>query len=227
MKRYNKIVITFKVSVIEGERRNLNMFLNEARVEEIKDILYLCYEERQMTAFPSSCGLVSEVLAYLFGISELSDEYEIFYQRGHYRNDEYEEDCDDEEYLDFKRGDNLDRFPCINCTCYFMNQHSWIELVSKKDGKITILDFTSIQFGDYSGFVLETERDRESLYEFMKRHSTFLIEEKNPLFKNYIPSQDRFNRNYLISKVEQEMKADEYDFLTLVGMLNEMGYLTE
>lgn len=205
----------------EGES---NMFLNEARINEVKDILYHCYQTD--VSFPRSCGTVSMVLAYLFELSDLSDEYEITYERGHYRNENEEEWCE-ELSLDFQRGDNLENFPCFNCNCDYMVGHSWIELVSKIDQEIFILDFTSIQFeedfGDYHEELLDSDHDKDSLYDYISRRSKFVIDNTDWRFNHYINSERTRTGKELVRTVKETIEENCTSMLTVT--LERMGYL--
>lgn len=204
------------------------MFLNEARIEEVKSVLYHHYKTDVF--FPRSCGSVSMALAYLFAISDLSKEYNVSYQRGHYRNDNEEEDsyCDELDFA-FKRGADLEAFPCLNCSCDYMVGHSWIELESKADGRIIILDFTSIQFEedfyDYQDELLNSEYNKNELYDYLSKRSKFVVKSEDYQFERYIDSERTYTSEYVIQSVKDTIKRNGASDLTV--LLEQLGYLEQ
>ena len=201
------------------------MFLNEARIEEVKNVLYHHYKTD--ASFPRSCGSVSMALAYLFEMSDLSKEYEVSYQRGHYRNDndEWGDECHEFDFT-FKRGDNLESFPCLNCSCDYMVGHSWIELESKVDKEIIILDFTSIQFEedfyDYQDELFSLEYSKNELYDYIAMRSKFVVRNEDYQFDRYINSERTYTGRYLIQAVEDTVKNNGASDLTI--LLERLGY---
>lgn len=180
------------------------MPLNEKRIQEVKEVLYHHY--RTDWHFPRSCGYVSMTLAYLFEKSELSSEYDICYKRGHYRNDNEEEDSHCNELSrEYDRYSPLNSFPCTNCGCDYMIGHSWIEITDKRNGEALILDFTSIQFeedfADYHQELLDSDFNATELYEYLGKNSNFVIKESDYQFKNYIKSQESYTGKELIEGI--------------------------
>lgn len=202
------------------------MILSKERIEEVQKVLYHHYLND--VVFPRSCGSVSMVLAYLFEKSNLSNDYEISYQRGHYRNDNEEEYfyCDEVSFT-FNRGDNLDKFPCLNCNCDYMVGHSWIELKNKKDNKVTILDFTSIQFEedfiDYHEELLNIKYDKESLYNYLLKRSKFVVHETDFQFNRYINSQRTYTGSHLVKTVKEIIENKGASDLSI--LLEQLGYI--
>jgi len=202
------------------------MFLSKERIEEVQSVLHHHYLTD--VAFPRSCGSVSMALSYLFEKSSLSNDYDISYQRGHYRNDNEEEDCYcDEVSFTFKRGDNLDKFPCLNCHCDYMVGHSWIELKNKKDNKVTILDFTSIQFEedfiDYQEELLNSKHGKESLYHYLLERSKFVVHETDFQFNRYISSERTYTGAHLVKTVQETIENKGVSDLSI--LLERLGYI--
>lgn len=199
---------------------------------DIKKILQ--YHYKKDDSFPRSCGSVSMVLLYVLENSKLKDEYNISYKRGHFKNELEQEDCFcDESIIDFsfdiKRGDDLTNFCCIGCnSCDYMVNHSWIEIENKKDKKITILDFTSIQFEEdfyeYNNELLENDFNEDELYEYLKERSKFIINEKDKEFNNYLVSEKEYSGEQILEIVDNLLKEKDDSELTL--LLKELDYLS-
>lgn len=204
------------------------MLLNKKMVEEVKNVLYHHYLTD--VAFPRSCGSVSMVLTYIFQTTTLSNNYEISCHRGHYRNDNEYEDCYcDESSFIFKRGDNLDNFPCLNCSCDYMVGHSWIEFKNKDTHAVTILDFTSIQFeddfGDYHEDLISSNHNKISLYNYLSKHSKFIIEEEDIQFNRYISSERVYTGSHLIKAVQDTIDNNSCSDLSI--LLERLGYINK
>lgn len=195
-------------------------------LKEIKDVLF--YHYKNDVVFPRSCSSVSMTLAYLLELSEVSSSYEVYYKRGHYRNDNEEEDiyCHELEG-EYRRGCSMKTFPCLNCNCDYMVGHSWIELVSKTDRETIILDFTSIQFEpdfvDYHSDLLESDHNKDSLYKYLVARSKFIVEESDYQFSRYINSGHTHTGECLVETVKELIEGEEDSDLTLI--LKALGYL--
>lgn len=202
------------------------MLLSEKRIQEVKEILY--YHYRTDVVFPRSCGSVSMILTYLFEKSELSSEYDIYYKRGHYRNDNEEEDslCEDLS-VEYDRYSSLKSFPCVNCGCDYMVGHSWIEIINKESNEMIILDFTSIQFeeefADYHQELLDSEFDETELYDFLAKNSTFIVKKTDDKFRNYINSQKSYAGKEVVEGILKAANGGYETDLTLA--LKELNYL--
>lgn len=179
-------------------------------MEKGSEILYLCYKED--INFPRSCGLVSSFMAYnLFNNEEIRNLYDVNYFRGHYRDDNEEDDC---PYLDLNDDDFSE---CIDCSCDFIVGHSWIELVNKNTNKIHIIDLTSSQFsddiGDLEVFLMENKcLSKSEVVNTLSNYGSF-IEDINK--DNYIrtsngtPGEEIFNTiSYTVS--EAGISIDEF-----------------
>lgn len=199
-------------------------------IKDVKEVMYFHY--KCDISFPRSCGSISTILTYVFQNTKLKNLYEISYKRGHFKNKLQEEDCfcDENMYnlsFDFQRGYDLADFSCINCGCNYMVEHSWIELKNLKDNKISILDFTSIQFEEecynYFDEIQNTKFNEDSLYEYLKDRSCFIIEEDDERFYNYIVSKEGYSGEDLLKSVDNILKGKEDNQLTIV--LKELNYI--
>lgn len=148
-------------------------------------------------SFPRSCGLVSMLVTFdIHAIPGLAEHFDIYYCRGHFRDNYYADEnfCDDYEEVD---RDTADCSNCVDCTCEHMAQHSWIELVHKNSGKTIILDFTSIQFGeffmDHHETILTTRWTEQSLFEYLINNSEFFISEIHTNFEHYLNTGNRLS----------------------------------
>lgn len=190
---------------------NFNIYKQEIELQ-VKPILYYAYLND--LSFPRSCGIVSNLLTYYLH-SKIKSSFYIHYIRGIFKNVEfllYNDDfwCEDVN-------DNIDRFNfknlecnchCCGC-CEYMNPHSWVEIINKKDLKTTILDFTQIQFQEYFSDYQDTliSKNKMSileLFEYLDKHSTFYITEENPIFKYYIPIDKKISSEKMVKYVEDK-----------------------
>lgn len=193
--------------------------LSKINLNEVKDILYHHYKTD--VAFPRSCGSISMVLVLMMQNSNLNKDFDITYQRGHFRNDyEYEFcHCNIAEE-NFNRFSCLNDFECRNCGCDYMIGHSWIELRDKSTNEITILDFTSIQFEedfpDYQSEILETIFNKEELYDYIFKRSKFVVHESDTRFKNYIQSERTYTGEYILNQTKETIEEDAVSSLTVL-----------
>lgn len=199
--------------------------------DDIKKVLY--YHYKKDDSFPRSCGSVSMILSYIFQNSKLKDYYEISYKRGNFKNESEEDFCECDEFMDnfsfnIKRGDDLTNFCCTDCGyCDYMVSHSWIEIKDLNDSKITILDFTSIQFEEdfyeYNNELLESEFNEDELYKYLKERSKFIVSEEDSEFNNYLVSAKEYSGEHLLEIVDNLLK--EKDDSELTFLLKELNYL--
>lgn len=202
--------------------------LKELNLEVVKDVI--CTHYLNDINFPRSCGSISMVLTTILQDSEISKKYNISYIRGHFRNDYNEEYCECEVgfYDGYDRNSNLDDFDCSNCDCDYMVAHSWIELECKETKKVTILDFTGIQFeedfNDYHSEILETKYllTREEIFDYLRKRSTFVVTEDNTNFTKYIPSEKIYPGEYVLNKTKHIIESKEQSDVTII--LDEIGY---
>ena len=193
--------------------------LSKINLNEVKEILYHHYKTD--IVFPRSCGSVSMGLVLMMQNSHLSKEYQILYQRGHFRNDyEYEFCYCDMAEENFNRFSCLDNFNCRNCSCDYMVGHSWIELIDKSTNEITILDFTSIQFEedfpDYQSEISENILDKEELYDYIFKRSKFVVHENDTRFKNYIKSERTYTGEYILNQTKEIIEENSVSSLTVL-----------
>lgn len=172
----------------------------------IKDILFYAYKND--ISFPRSCGLVSNILTYFLKDTLLSSKYEVKCIRGVFKNIDAPEWCDDVEY-EINRY-NYESYDCIchNCgCCNFMNPHSWVELQNKENNKVIILDFTQIQFDsnfcDLQQEILDSNWNKEELFQYIEHNSYSLISETDIMFQYYIPLEKEISLQQMIKYIEE------------------------
>lgn len=172
----------------------------------VKDILYYAYKND--ISFPRSCGLVSTLLTYFLKDTLLSSKYEVKCIRGIFKNIEVSEWCEDVEY-EIDRY-NYEFYDCIchNCGCCdFMNPHSWVELQNKENNKVIILDFTQIQFDsnfcDLQQEILDSNWNKEELFQYIEHNSYNLISETNIMFQYYIPLEKEISLQQMVKYIEE------------------------
>lgn len=168
--------------------------------KEAKLVLFYAYKTSE--TFPSSCGLVSGLLARIIASKNLLPEYDVFYVRGlHLTRSELNEGC--------KYSRNEDATPCDDyCDfCTGVNEHSWIEIVKKGTDEKTILDFTSIQFDEEAFLIEECLFDEDfcedGLYYFLEENSYFIVEQENKKFQDYIPKRKVLNGEEVESRIQE------------------------
>lgn len=195
---------------------------------EAKKILFHCYKED--INFPKSCGAVSMTLACILQtIEHITAKYLIKYHRGHFRNDnEYEEcfcDIAEEDCLRFN-SDLIKNIQCINCTCEYMVGHSWVELINKENQEITILDFTSIQFEDefpdYESELLESDFNKDELFNYLIEKSQFYVHKKDSRFNKYLRTEQVVTGEYILNKTKEVYSDNSVSDLTLI--LDNIGF---
>lgn len=195
--------------------------LSKVNLNEVKKVLY--YHYKKDISFPRSCSSVSMTLALMMANSELSKEYDIFYHRGHFRNDEWvEEGCfieyEEEEYP--TRYDFECMSECKNCTCDFLTGHSWIELIDKKTNKVTILDFTSIQFNedicDLESDLKESNFNEDELFDFMLNNSEFVVKQDNPKFLKYIKTGISHEGQFVLDTTKKIIKEKSVSPISII-----------
>lgn len=180
----------------------------EDTISNIKRILY--YHYKNDIYFPKSCDSVSKTIAYaLSKDKDICDNYIVKIKRGHFFNENETEDC---YCINFNEDEvnNLNS-NCSECSCDYMITHSWLELTSKKDNKRTIVDFTSIQFNEYSN--LGENVTEEEIYNFLKSNSEFLITEDNHLFNNYKNDIYSLDMEYISEKINNQKINGEKTYL--------------
>lgn len=195
--------------------------LKRINLEEVKKVLY--YHYKKDISFPRSCSSVSMSLALMMANTDLSKEYDIYYHRGHFRNDEWvEEGCfleyDKEEYPTRTCFDNMSE--CSGCTCDFLTGHSWIELIDKNTNKVTILDFTSIQFDedicDLESDLKESNFNKDEFFDFMLNNSNFVVNETDDNYIKYIKTGVSYEGNFLIEKTKETIKENAVSSLSVI-----------
>lgn len=125
---------------------NINSEDREVLIKEWEDILLNLYDSDP--SFPNSCDMMTRIIIQRIRNLDLLKEFELKFVRGYFVDEEQE--CDTGEVEDLEHFDILNEEegynPCEECTCYFMNQHSYIKLKDKRTGERGILDFTRYQF---------------------------------------------------------------------------------
>ncbi|MFW6015233.1 MAG: hypothetical protein ACOCRK_02200 [bacterium] len=166
---------------------NINNIITKSFLKEVKKVWY--YAKLFDFNFPNSCALVSMYLTYILSKNKAlkEDRFTIEYCRGHYRiEDNYDDDYD---MCDFPRD-------CKDCTCYYMNQHSWIELLDKESTKKFILDFTAYQFlEEYPDIMLGIKKNisKKELYDYlMKFKQYFCVLEEDEYYRNYYKAKGQY-----------------------------------
>lgn len=203
----------------------MDKFFDEENIEKIKQVLFYAYEHD--VYFPKSCGKVSMMLTTIFQNSSLQKDYNIIYIRGYFKNEKEYDNCycldvDSE----FKRGDNIKNFPCIDCDgCDYIIPHSWIELKNKNTNKVIIIDFTSIQFTTnfeiYSDELSCNKFKKDELYNYLIKRSKFIIKENEKEFFSYIPFK-KLIAEFIIEKTKRIIS--EGNSSELIDCLNEINY---
>lgn len=212
------------------KNKNLESVLKEFGLEAIKDdiirVMYHHYETD--ISFPRSCGSVSMIMTYLLHCRDLHSIYDIKYIRGYYRNLEMEDDACD-EVLDAIEEDSFKYLDCTDCSCEFMNVHSWIELKNKNNNEQIILDLTSIQFeedyGDYRDDIVNSHFDSIELMDYICSNSNIIVNSGSSNFLNYIKTEDSLSSKELFDLTKEILNEGSDSELTLI--LKEMDYETE
>lgn len=194
---------------------------------ELLSVFY--YHYKNDINFPRSCGSISVVMTVILQNSSAKELYDIFYVRGNYKNDLYIEDdaCEEVVECDYNRESNLSSFDCIGCGgCDYMLGHSWIELVDKKTKKTIILDLTSIQleedFGDYETDIMNSEFDKNELFDYMLERSKFIVLESDSRFNNYIRSEEVCTGRDILVLIKEIIADGDESELTV--LLDNIGY---
>lgn len=186
---------------------------------DVERVMYHHYEKDM--SFPRSCGSVSMLMTYLLHLRGLSKYYNIEYIRGHYRDDNSEDiGCDELLNLNYDRTYNLKDFECSGCSCEYMVGHSWIELTSKTDKTVYIIDLTSIQFeedfGDYQDTIINSVFDKDELMDYMSKNSDFVITKDDSRFLNYIRTEESLDSSYVYNLTDEIMKDGDDSELSLI-----------
>lgn len=196
-----------------------------------QNILFYSFENE--IGFPRTCGTVSTILAIMLYINkDIRDKYNIFYIRGHFKNNNEEDEfyCDD--YEEMSRS-NFEYNKCINCNCCdFINAHSWVEITNKETGIVYIIDFTGIQFHqdikDIESIILQPNLNKDSLFEFIKKYSKFIITKEHENFENYIPDVKNLTGQFLYEiSVEKYNDGIDTDILYVLNDMNLTHILKE
>lgn len=139
--------------------------------------------------FPKSCDAITIQMAEFIKSNSMLDDYNVFYIRGHYLKYPDNVECFDyheEERIQLREGIIAgQKNECMNCTCSDVEQHSFLELVSKESDTTMVLDFSSYQFHDNFYDLYDTCYTIEQLMEV----HPFLIEKSSSEFNRYLPSQ--------------------------------------
>lgn len=129
-------------------RMNINIEERAMLKLEWKEVLLECYYNDDN--FPNSCDYVTREMLDRVNKLGILKSFKLRYKRGYFIDKEKE--CDTGEIRDT---DNIykildcenPKLPCIGCGgCYFMNNHSFIEIIDRRIGEIGVLDFTRYQF---------------------------------------------------------------------------------
>ena len=88
-----------------------------------------------------------------------------------------------------------------------MVAHSWIEITNKKSKENIIIDFTSIQFEedfcDYHNDILESDFNKDELFDYLAKRSKFIIFSDDLNYKKYIKSEKELNGEYILSTAKE------------------------
>lgn len=187
--------------------------------EELVDLLYFLYKND--VVFPRSCSSVSMPMALILYKTNIKDDYMVKYIRGHFRNDNEQEECYcDIVELDFDRFSNIEDFECTNCNCEYMVAHSWIELTNKTTEDTIILDFTSIQFEedfcDYHPEILQSSFNKEELFDYLYKRSKFIVFPNESVYKNYIKSGNELDGEHISNTVDNLISTNSDSDLTIL-----------
>lgn len=187
--------------------------------KELTDLLYHLYKTD--ISFPRSCGSVSMAMALILHNTDIKEEYDITYIRGHFRNDNEYEDCYcDVAELDFDRFSGINNFECLKCNYDYMIGHSWIELANKITKENIILDFTSIQleedFCDYHSDILESDFNKEELFDYLQKRSKFIVFSSDLRYRKYIKSERELDGECILSKTKETISEDCVSDLTIL-----------
>ena len=138
--------------------------------------------------YPTCCDSITKLMLDEIRNQKLLRDWDIYYVRGHYIEDVNEIFCEDfdmeEKPVSEIRKDTLLKFKnsCVNCTCEYALQHSYIELL--KDDNLIILDYSKFQFTE--GFNSSLDK---SIRRLKALSGDFLLKPDSKDFKNYYPSQ--------------------------------------
>lgn len=202
--------------------------ISKLNLNILKDTIF--YHYKSDINFPRSCGSISMTLTAIFEDSNLKELYDISYVRGHFRND-YEEEycyCEVGLYETYDRLSDLNNFDCHDCSCDYMTAHSWIEFKDKITKKVTIIDFTNIQFEenfpDYHSDIVESNYSltKNEIFEYIYNRSSFIVSSTHKNFNKYIPSTEILSGKYILDKTRSLLKNNEDSALTLI--LKDLGY---
>lgn len=187
--------------------------------KELIDLLYHLYKTD--ISFPRSCGSVSMAMALILQNTDIKEEYDISYIRGHFRNDNEYEDCYcDVAELDFDRFSDISNFECLNCNCDYMIGHSWIEFTNKITKENIILDFTSIQleedFCDYHSDILESDFNKEELFDYLQKRSKFIVFSNDSRYRKYIKSEKQLSGEHILSTTKETISENCISALTIL-----------